>query len=153
MRSVWLVVALALALELGASATVSAQNCTRGIPCGNTCIARNRTCRVGQGTARAAQPRTQPAPAATQPVPSVPASSFAPAANVAPSVPTAIAPAALAPAPSSTTHPYSALRSGTFYYKRSCRAAQELPRSELVYFRTEQEALDAGRVRSAVAGC
>ena len=30
--------------------------CRTGKPCGNTCIARNRTCRVGSGTARAATP-------------------------------------------------------------------------------------------------
>lgn len=38
-----------------------AQVCVRGKPCGNTCIARNRTCRVGQGTARQGG---SPAPAA-----------------------------------------------------------------------------------------
>lgn len=28
--------------------------CKKGKPCGNSCIARNKTCHVGRGTARAA---------------------------------------------------------------------------------------------------
>lgn len=55
-RSRWsvpavLVMFAALALP---SALEAQKNCVRGKPCGNTCIARNKTCRVGTGSARAA---------------------------------------------------------------------------------------------------
>lgn len=42
----WLLVALALPAE------GLAQNCRKGKPCGNACIARDKVCHVGQGTAR-----------------------------------------------------------------------------------------------------
>ena len=65
-RTGWLVV-FSLAL-LAAPSLLEAQVCRRGKPCGNTCIARNRTCRVGPGTARAASPTTPP-PQATASAP------------------------------------------------------------------------------------
>jgi hypothetical protein len=55
--------------------------------------------------------------------------------------------------PSATTHPYVALAEGTIYYRRSCTAANELPRSQVVYFRTAEEAEDSGRLASRVEGC
>ena len=43
------------------------KNCKKGIPCGNTCIAANKTCRIGAGSARTTSPPLQavssPAPA------------------------------------------------------------------------------------------
>jgi hypothetical protein len=42
------------------SRVAAQKNCTRGIPCGNTCIAANRTCRVG--TTRSAVPRAPSSP-------------------------------------------------------------------------------------------
>lgn len=44
--ALWLLVALALPAE------GLAQNCRKGKPCGNTCIARDKVCHVGEGTAR-----------------------------------------------------------------------------------------------------
>ena len=35
-----------------AFASAEAQNCSKGKPCGNSCIARDKVCRVGRGTAR-----------------------------------------------------------------------------------------------------
>lgn len=63
-RSRWsapalLVVLTALALP---SALEAQKNCTRGKPCGNTCIARTKTCRVGTGSARAVAPRPSTPP-------------------------------------------------------------------------------------------
>jgi len=50
MQRIVLIVSLLLA-----STTADAQRvCKRGIPCGNTCIAANRTCRVGPGKAAGA---------------------------------------------------------------------------------------------------
>lgn len=63
-------------LTLGAAGELEAQRrCTKGIPCGNTCIAANRTCRVGT-TPR--QPTT--APAARTPAAAPPAAPLAAAA-------------------------------------------------------------------------
>ena len=48
---------IAVALVGLASTAADAQRvCKRGIPCGNTCIAANRTCRVGPGKAAGAPP-------------------------------------------------------------------------------------------------
>ena len=39
--------ALALGLLLAAAPAVAQKNCTKGIPCGKTCISATKTCRVG----------------------------------------------------------------------------------------------------------
>ena len=44
--------AFAIIAVLITTATAEAQNCKKGKPCGNTCIARSKTCHVGEGTAR-----------------------------------------------------------------------------------------------------
>lgn len=55
---------IGLALLLSASPAIAQKHCTKGIPCGNTCIPASKTCRVGAGTAtRFADPR----PAASVP--------------------------------------------------------------------------------------
>lgn len=43
---------LAVLASLALPRELAAQRCVRGKPCGNTCIARERTCRVPPGTAR-----------------------------------------------------------------------------------------------------
>jgi hypothetical protein len=50
-RTAILVVAF---LAAGATSAVAQKRCTKGIPCGNTCIAANKTCRVGTPTSRPA---------------------------------------------------------------------------------------------------
>jgi micrococcal nuclease len=42
---------LILAIAALFPASADAQRCSKGKPCGNTCIARNKTCHVGQGSA------------------------------------------------------------------------------------------------------
>jgi hypothetical protein len=64
-KAVGTVLALAVPAELHAQ-----RNCTRGKPCGNSCIAQHLTCRIGTGTARpaAARPDNTPnAPSADAP--------------------------------------------------------------------------------------
>lgn len=51
--AVWAV----LLLVLAATPVIAQKRCVKGIPCGNTCIAANKTCRVGPGSATMA-PRT-----------------------------------------------------------------------------------------------
>lgn len=64
MRSLIIVLA-ALAL---ASAANAAPNCTKGVPCGNSCIAKGKVCHVGQGASapagQAAHANAAPAAAA-----------------------------------------------------------------------------------------
>ena len=66
--------AMLLGLSLAAARDLEAQRrCVRGIPCGNTCIAANRTCRTGS-------PPSQPTPAPTsRATPTAPPASPAPA--------------------------------------------------------------------------
>lgn len=52
----------ALSLLTLTSIAEAQKRCVRGIPCGNTCIAANKTCRVGTGNATSA---SNPAPAST----------------------------------------------------------------------------------------
>lgn len=113
------------------------RNCRTGIPCGNSCIAATKTCRIGG----AAAPRSES-----------PSSSVAPS-NVTPPALGSRAQLEAGAIPPASTHPWVALRGGTFFYRRSCRAARELPRQELVYFKSETEAVDSGRLPSEVAGC
>ena len=53
---------MVLAALAFASAASAAPNCTKGVPCGNACIAKGKVCHVGQGasapapTAHAAAP-------------------------------------------------------------------------------------------------
>lgn len=60
---------LAVLAVLASAVPADAQkHCVKGKPCGNTCIARNKTCRVGTGTATAAPRRTETTTAVTRSV-------------------------------------------------------------------------------------
>ena len=61
MRSLIIVLA-ALALASAAGAT---PNCTKGVPCGNACIAKGKVCHVGQAAGAAASSAAPMAAAAT----------------------------------------------------------------------------------------
>lgn len=98
--------------------------CRTGKPCGNTCIARNKTCRVGTGTARAA--------------PSVPTS---------PAPPTAARPAV----PEGSQ--YVASSRGRVYYWIGCAAWRSLSPANLRYFPSREAAETAGYTPSRSAGC
>jgi endonuclease YncB( thermonuclease family) len=119
---------LTLFLTGGAPELEAQRNCTRGKPCGNTCIAQNRTCRVGTGTARQA-PTTRSAPAAT------PAASASLTAEL----------------PANAR--FVASSRGRVYYPRECSAARNLARSNLIGFATEEEAQEAGYTRSTSQAC
>lgn len=125
MRLLPLGLALFAALAL-ASPLEAQRRCTKGIPCGNSCIAAGKTCRKA------------PAPA-----PSPPAT---PDARPAPSDST----------PSGgpvTSGPWVASRRGTTYYKAGCSGARDLAPANRIYFRTEADAQANGYRRSRQAGC
>jgi endonuclease YncB( thermonuclease family) len=105
--------------------TGSAQVCTKGKPCGNTCIAQNRTCRVGPGTTRAAGTATTPAtPAAPPPQTAVPEGAL-----------------------------FVASTRGTTYYFVGCSGWRGLAQANLRWFRSREEAVAAGLRRSTQSGC
>jgi hypothetical protein len=107
------------------------KNCRKGIPCGNTCISRDKVCRIG----------TAPAP-----------SSSAPAARAL------VAPANPAPVESSTTatdseYPWVGSFADGIFFRATCTAAQDLAPANRRYFRTAQDAEGAGFRRSRTPGC
>jgi micrococcal nuclease len=57
---------LILAIAVLAPSSAHAQRCSKGKPCGNTCIARNKTCHVGEGTAVWAPGADRPASTAPE---------------------------------------------------------------------------------------
>ncbi len=113
-----------LALIMLAAPTVSeAQVCTRGKPCGNSCIARDRVCRAGPGTARQGGSNPAPVPAA------------APSVTV----------------PEGAT--FVASSRGQVYYWVGCSAWRQLAQTNLRFFRTRAEAEAAGYRPSTTRGC
>ena len=116
MRAFALLVLASLAL---ASSAQAQKRCTKGIPCGNSCIAANKVCRIGS-SAPAARPSTQEA-----------------------SVPSIGAP----------PQEWVASKKGRTYYRLGCRGANGLSKANLIFFKTEDEALLAGYTRSRAKGC
>lgn len=122
-----------LCLSLTAARDLEAQRrCVKGKPCGNTCIAQNRTCRVGT------PPSNPTPPPASRPAPAAPPASSEGQANAA-------APAA--------SGPWVASRRGTTYYRNGCSGGNQLAVQNRIYFRTEEEAQAAGYRRSSQRGC
>jgi hypothetical protein len=131
-----------LVLSLLFSAELHAQRrCTKGIPCGNTCIAANKTCRVGSTT----PPRTA-TPQATAPQPrgdSVVRLLYGTSQSNADSIKSGTANDTL----------FVGSRVDGVFFLRTCLAAQDLAPENRRYFKTEKEALDAKYRRSRVPGC
>lgn len=124
------VVSLApLPVLLATPSSAEAQVCRRGKPCGNTCIARNRTCRVGPGTARAA--------GAAGTTPPVTATSSSNSMNVT--------------VPEGMT--FVASTRGRTYYWVECTAWRTLAAANLQFFAAREEAEEVGLTVSAQAEC
>lgn len=124
--------ALLVAVILAATPAHAQKKCVKGIPCGNTCIAANKTCRVGT-------PAPRPTPPAR--VPSAPAAK--PASDSPPSV-------------TDTTQAkaqWVASSRGHVYYRIGCSGARKLSPANLIYFKTEEEAAKAGYRHSTARGC
>jgi hypothetical protein len=109
----------------------SGPNCKKGIPCGNSCIAANKTCRIGA---------SGPSPSS-----SVASTSAAAAAPVT-------APAAPKPAAEPSPEWVGSI-ADSVYFLASCAVAKDLARGNRRHFESEQEAQAAGFRRSSVAGC
>lgn len=138
MLRIMAVAVFALALALPAKA--EAQVCTKGKPCGNSCIAVSKTCRVGAGTAtKAGSPPATP-PTATKAA----VSGAAAVSTVGPLTPTMRA-----------VYPFMSHAKGNIYFKTdtSCVLVKGVPDSLRVLVKTELEAKAMGLKRSDERGC
>ena len=111
------------------------KNCRKGKPCGNTCIAANKTCRIGT-----AAPAPDPTPAV--PLPATATDTATPELATAGVLPSTAAAA-----------PWVGSSRGRTYYRRGCSQAGRLAPQNLIYFQTEAEAQRAGYQRSRSRGC
>jgi hypothetical protein len=104
-------------------------NCKKGKPCGNSCIAQNKTCRIGAGPAATAGPLVD--------------GRAAPLVSVA------------AVAVKDLNAPWVAFKDGSIYYRNvmGCEVARVPVKAERVYFKSEEDAKRAGLAASKEAGC
>jgi hypothetical protein len=130
-KALRLVLATTSILLLSANAAAAQKNCTKGIPCGNSCISASKVCRIGA----------------------------APAAPASSSVPASTARSLSAPAAAATDSAVTVASSWVasfadgVYFLAGCPAAQDLAPPNRRYFQTHQEAEDAGYRRSRTPGC
>lgn len=115
---------LALLVAAGATDLAGQRRCVRGIPCGNTCIAANKTCRVGSGTATSARPPTASSTLRTARTVTVPSGAL-----------------------------YVASPAGRTFFATRCSAWRNLLTGDLVWFDTAAEATEAGYQPSTTAAC
>ena len=120
---------------------IEAQNCRKGIPCGNSCISASKVCRIGSGTARsAAEPMTPPAPPVTP-------------TQLAPSPEASPAPREAQPPPTTEAYPWIGSFADGIYFRAGCPAALDLAPPNRRYFASEPDARNGGYRRSRVPGC
>ena len=120
-----------LPLFVIASDAMAQPRCTKGIPCGNSCIAANKVCRTGPGSAtRGGEPTTAPN------VEAVAAGALG-LGNFS----------ALADR-SNPRLPWVVSRAGGTYYRNGCGGGARIPPKERLYFRTEGEVQRIGFARA-----
>ena len=121
---------VALCLTMSAVSTAIAQKrCVKGIPCGVSCISASKTCRIGAGSTT-----TQKLPKVVPPTRSTTVESKA-----TPAVPVGAL--------------YVASKRGQVFYWIGCDAWKDLAASNLIYFKSPEEARAAGYRSSATRGC
>lgn len=132
-----IIVAAVFLLILAASADAQ-PNCKKGIPCGNSCISATKTCRIGTP---AGEPATQPAkrPADT---PDPEREAFLRRLRGQVDAQVLI-----------DGGPFLGSVDGNIYYVTGCATATKLSFDEIVYFKSEQEAIAKGYRRSRAKGC
>lgn len=126
---------LAMLVGLAWSTVAGAANCRKGIPCGNSCIAANRTCHLNRSAPPPATPKMQPRGSIA-----APAAVAAPAAAVVQALPGAPA-------------MWAASEADRIYFAPGCAAAQDLTPANKRFFPDEATAIAAGFRRSSVEGC
>lgn len=123
--------ALALLVICGSAADAQ-KRCTKGIPCGNTCISATKTCRIGSS--------------APTPPPKTPATSAR-----TPARDTTVA-------SRDSTLPWVATRTGSTFYLNSptclsARTVRSLRPESVVFFKSEEDAKKYGLEKSAARDC
>lgn len=139
-------VALTLAFLALSTPVESQRQCKKGKPCGNTCIAQNRTCHVSPSP----RPTTRTSPPASAPTKAPARASTDTAARALVDTRTDTAAAAATPA---TSGPWIASRRGSTYYRTGCAGGNGLAAQNRIYFKSEADAQAAGYRRSRQAGC
>ncbi|HWL41011.1 MAG TPA: hypothetical protein VNO75_12320 [Gemmatimonadaceae bacterium] len=140
------VLALGVVIFCAAASTAEAQRrCTKGIPCGNSCISATKTCRIGTAAERppAETPATDPYRPARAKQPDSAQAAFLRALR-----------GEADPRVLIDAGPWLGSVDGNIYYLSSCTtAATKLAFDERVYFKTEEEAVSKGYRRSRAKGC
>lgn len=121
------IIATLAAIELTATSAEAQRRCTKGIPCGNSCIAADKVCRAG-----------------TSPAPREPAGS--------PTTTNGLL-SQSATARDSALFDWVGSVDGQIYYRATCAMVAKLLPQERAYFRMESDAIARGYTRSRVVGC
>ena len=141
-RSIIGLLVFAAGLTVVTAPAVEAQNCRKGIPCGNSCISASKVCRIGNGTVRSAR---EPNPAAARP-------SVAPS-SLSPETPAGTGEPPQSPANTADEYPWVGSFADGVYFRADCSAVQDLAPPNRRYFTSEGVARGAGYRRSRVPGC
>ena len=142
-RSIISILVFAAGLTVVTAPAVEAQNCRKGIPCGNSCISASKVCRVGGGTARSAGEPTAPPPARPSVAPS----------SLSPETPAGSEERPQSTANTAAQYPWVGSFVDGVYFRADCSAANDLAPTNRRYFPSEAVARDAGYRRSRVPGC
>ena len=128
-----------VAVTLSWPSLVEAQrNCSKGKPCGNSCISRDKVCRIG---VEASEPA---------------AASVAAPSSSTPAVQNVVSPDQASdppPAATASEYPWVGSFADGVYFRATCPTAQDLAPANRRYFRTIQDAEGAGFRRSRTSGC
>lgn len=133
LRAMGVAGALVALLAVAPDVAGAQRRCTKGIPCGNSCISASKTCRIGSEPAP--QPSSRPRPLSEAERQAL------------------LARALGDTAPGLQYGPWVGSVDGTIYYATSCRTAWKLSEEERVYFGSEQEAIARGYKRSRAKTC
>jgi hypothetical protein len=135
---VFMLVVLTITATIWPATAEAQRNCSKGKPCGNSCISRDKVCRIES-------PANTPAPAPE----TVRSSTVEPSQNL-------LSPAQtedLPPAATASEYPWVASFADGIYFKATCPAAQDLAPSNRRYIRSIQDAESAGFRRSRTPSC
>lgn len=125
-----LLVRSALLLALSTLPALGQPNCRKGKPCGNTCIAQNRTCRIAPvGESPARRPAAEPARGLL----AAPVGTMRDDSLGAPLL------------------PWIAVEDRRLYYASACAGAAAIPLAQRRYFRAEETLQRIGYRRAEVA--
>ncbi len=135
-KVLWLTALIVSAV--GWPTAVDAQrNCTKGIPCGNSCISRDKVCRIGTSAREPVTSRPAPVPEDST------TRNFASPTQ----------PAEITPASTASEYPWVGSFADGIYFKATCPPAQDLAPVNRRYFRRVADAENAGFRRSRTPGC